>query len=402
MNFCSQCGNKITAGGKFCSACGAQLNADVPRAAPPPPREQAAATYQPVTPPRASNLAHEPVAAPPQVMYAEAPPVSIFDSEPAAFAWGQASSSPSPSMGSGTAGFPTFQPSASGEIALWNPRAVFWWALPFSLMFGGVVIGKNWEALGQEERKKSSFVWAAGALILFLLLMVITPLVSPALSNGLNFTFLGMWGGWWSVDVKLQLNFIKEHYPDGYQKKSLTKPVLLGAAAMLLMSILSFFYIAIASNDADLLGALSVSRDAQSSSKPKPNNSIQSASAPSLPKLANAAQVSAASSLPWTPRGNQEYKNLIRCMVFISAVKANPESAKYEDMWKTIWDNAAARLGAVSDAQGIILENVEEDLKKFSRSSSEAYTVYSADPTGGTYFQRDLDYCKKLRIVHAE
>lgn len=402
MNFCSQCGNKITAGGRFCTACGVQVNADVPHAAP-PPREPASGSYQAVAPPTASMPVHEPAAAPPQAMYAEAPPVSIFDSEPATSAWGQPSSSSSHTMDGGSAGFPTFQPSASGETALWNPRAVFWWALPLSLMFGGMVIGKNWEKLGQDEKKKISYIWAAGTLIWFLILMVIAPLVPPSIFNGLNFTFLGMWGTWWSMDVKLQLDFIKERYPDGYQKKSLIAPVLLGLAAILLMTTLSIFYLAIADTGIQLFGRFSASHVAQApaSAGAKPVNSTQIAAAISLPKPTSIQNL-AASSLPWTQRGNQEYKNLIRCITFIAAIKANPKNASYKDMWQSIWDNATERLTVVSDAQGIVFENIEEDLKIFSKSSIKAYTEYAADPTGSTYFQRDLDYCKKVKIVDAE
>jgi hypothetical protein len=122
---------------------------------------------------------------------------------------------------------------ARADIALWNPNAAALWSVIFTPIFGAYLHALNWRALGDKEREEASMTWvfAAGALVLLLMLIeVVTP---PGYNQGdrvshtLEFAFLI---AWYFASARAQAKLVKEKFGKSFTHKSWRKPLLLGLA----------------------------------------------------------------------------------------------------------------------------------------------------------------------------
>lgn len=97
------------------------------------------------------------------------------------------------------------------QMELWNPNAAANWSLLFSPAFGAYLHMKNWEALGDNDKAKSSKTWFISSIILSIL--------------GLGFFVLVAW--YFSIGKK-QAKYVKEKFGDRYTRKSWGAPLLIG------------------------------------------------------------------------------------------------------------------------------------------------------------------------------
>ena len=103
------------------------------------------------------------------------------------------------------------QPPRKKQVELWNPNAAANWSLLFSPAFGSYLHMKNWEALGEVQKAKSSKTWFISSLIFTVL--------------GLGFFVLVAW--YFSIGKKQSI-YVKEKFSDNYSKKSWGIPLLIG------------------------------------------------------------------------------------------------------------------------------------------------------------------------------
>jgi membrane protease YdiL (CAAX protease family) len=110
------------------------------------------------------------------------------------------------------------------KVSIWNPGAVANWSILFSPIFGAWLMSSNWKEIGNEAKAKSSMLWAyAGiALIVVTLLLNFFVLAEGKSSNGL---FLIYFLAWRFTSARSQLKYVKEMYPNGYDKQSWMKPI---------------------------------------------------------------------------------------------------------------------------------------------------------------------------------
>lgn len=97
------------------------------------------------------------------------------------------------------------------QIELWNPTAAANWSLLFSPAFGAYIHMKNWKALGDYQKAKSSKIWFIASIILSIL--------------GLGFIVLIAW--YLSIGKK-QITYVKQEFGENYVKKSWGTPLLIG------------------------------------------------------------------------------------------------------------------------------------------------------------------------------
>jgi len=101
---------------------------------------------------------------------------------------------------------------------LWNPSAIVNWSFLFSPIFGAFLMSKNWKAMGDEKRAKTSMIWMVFGIII------------PAVTMGAGlFPYYLIW---YFVSAKSQISYIKEHYGTNYKKQSFVKPVLISACIL--------------------------------------------------------------------------------------------------------------------------------------------------------------------------
>jgi len=132
-------------------------------------------------------------------------------------------------------------PPAPGDIALWNPNAAALWSVIFTPIFGAYLHALNWRALGDKEREEESMTWvfAAGALVLLLMLIeVVTPPgynQGDRISHTLEFAFLI---AWYFASARTQARLVKERFGTSFTHKPWRKPLLMGLAGFVIYVLL--------------------------------------------------------------------------------------------------------------------------------------------------------------------
>lgn len=116
-------------------------------------------------------------------------------------------------------------------VELWNPNAAANWSLLFTPIFGSFINKKNWIALGEEKRAKTSTVWFWISIA-----MLVVVLILPAeAARGVGFFYLIIW--YFSAGRR-QAKFVKEKLGENYQKRGWAGPIFAGIGLLLLVSIL--------------------------------------------------------------------------------------------------------------------------------------------------------------------
>lgn len=91
---------------------------------------------------------------------------------------------------------------------LWNPDAAGNWSLLFTPIFGSILIGKNWEALGHADKASRARIWAYVTL--------------PIVLVGLGMPLLILW---YFASNRPQARYVKERWGKSYPRKPWGKPL---------------------------------------------------------------------------------------------------------------------------------------------------------------------------------
>ena len=114
--------------------------------------------------------------------------------------------------------------------ALWNPTAIRLWSLLFTWGFGGFLMAQNWKSLGKHEKAKKSMIWFY-SIFGFIFLGVITP-DDDFTMKIFRFVGLGVLAAWSIFSAQPQINYIKEHFGNDYQRRSWGKPIGIVSACL--------------------------------------------------------------------------------------------------------------------------------------------------------------------------
>ncbi len=110
----------------------------------------------------------------------------------------------------------TVSPTNSPAPSLWNPDAAGAWSLLFSPIFGSVLLLKNWQAIGREDKVGTARIW----LIISIVMLVLTIFV-----GGVGLIYIIIWYFAWQ---KPQTKFVKTQWGKDYPRKSWKTPLLIG------------------------------------------------------------------------------------------------------------------------------------------------------------------------------
>jgi hypothetical protein len=116
---------------------------------------------------------------------------------------------------------PPLPPALPETPKLWNPNAASLMSFILTPLFGGLLVSKNWQTLGNEKKAKVSLIWVVvyGVLALVHLFAAIPgPFFLLALVL------------WHLLDAVPQIKFIKKTFPGGYQKRRWNQPLVYWAA----------------------------------------------------------------------------------------------------------------------------------------------------------------------------
>ena len=132
----------------------------------------------------------------------------------------------------------------NSETSLWNPNVTANWSILFTPIFGGLIMSSNWKMLGKKELSEKSLIWAyIGIALIIITIGISFYLISTGdiitagiVSLGMNIAFLIYFLVWRFTVAKEQIAYVKDTLPDGYSKKSWSKPFLsiLGLYAFLI------------------------------------------------------------------------------------------------------------------------------------------------------------------------
>lgn len=105
----------------------------------------------------------------------------------------------------------------AAAVPLWTPSAAGLWCLLLSPMFGSYVTLKNWEALGEDERARTTRVWLWVSVAIFLATVLLP------IGGLLGLVYLITW--YFAVN-KPQISYVKEHFGNDYERRPWTRIVL--------------------------------------------------------------------------------------------------------------------------------------------------------------------------------
>lgn len=130
-------------------------------------------------------------------------------------------------------------------IALWNPLWINVWSFLFSPILGSILIRANWSEMGKTLQSESSSYWTTIGLLLLFLYLVAEPWL-PA-SEFADYYFWILWLGfyfsWLFISALPHYKYVKQTFGTNYHHKLWGKPLMLGAAGLLLWMALSLTYI---------------------------------------------------------------------------------------------------------------------------------------------------------------
>jgi hypothetical protein len=115
--------------------------------------------------------------------------------------------------------------------ALWNPNAAACWSLLFSPAFGAFLQARNADTLGRTDEAKAHRIWFYVSLAFdgLVLISVLIPIIPGFFFNLAGLVLLFSWYG--SLGKK-QIRYVKDTWQDRYERKSWSKPLLIGGASL--------------------------------------------------------------------------------------------------------------------------------------------------------------------------
>jgi len=123
------------------------------------------------------------------------------------------------------------------EIAppLWNPNAAANWSLVFTPAFGALLHMLNWRALGEDGKTASAKGWFIASLAMLVVYIALglalrDPRAADAAGRAAGLGYLIVW---YFATARSQAKYVKERFGKTYPRKGWTKPLLLGALALI-------------------------------------------------------------------------------------------------------------------------------------------------------------------------
>ena len=107
------------------------------------------------------------------------------------------------------------------DIALWNPMWAILLSFIFTPVFGGIICGLNWRALGKEELSLRSFSFMRMTLLIMVLYIFAEPMLRgmPYTQYVLLTIMAGLWLVWTFLDGIRQLRYVNEKFGEAYEHK---------------------------------------------------------------------------------------------------------------------------------------------------------------------------------------
>jgi len=105
---------------------------------------------------------------------------------------------------------------AASPPDLWNPDAAGAWSLLFTPVFGSVLLLKNWQAIGRDDKVKAARIWLIVSCVMFVLTIMI---------GGIGMIYIIIWYFAWQ---KPQTRYVKAQWGKDYPRKPWRKPLLVG------------------------------------------------------------------------------------------------------------------------------------------------------------------------------
>lgn len=132
--------------------------------------------------------------------------------------------------------------SAIGEMApvdnrpaLWNPNAAASWSLLFTPIFGAWLHMKNWQAMGEHEKARSSKMWIFATIAVLALSLALAALLpdsrgADGIGRLIGFVILI---AWYVGSARPQTKYVLERYGEHYVRKGWGKPLLFGVLGII-------------------------------------------------------------------------------------------------------------------------------------------------------------------------
>ncbi len=117
---------------------------------------------------------------------------------------------------------PTQTQQHHNSVMLWNPLAAAAWSLIFSPILGAYLHMRNWQALGDDVQADKSKKWLGFAVVFVFFINFIFPFMGEdttkmyETANQLTHLLTGVW---FFVAAYPQVKYVKQHFPQGYNKK---------------------------------------------------------------------------------------------------------------------------------------------------------------------------------------
>ena len=100
--------------------------------------------------------------------------------------------------------------------ALWDPDLLGFAALLFTPVFGSVLLGRNWQALGEGGEAKVAKRWVVVSL-----LMLIPSLAMPAV-------YVAYYLAWYFVAMRKQISYVRIRHRGVYRRRFWAVPLFAG------------------------------------------------------------------------------------------------------------------------------------------------------------------------------
>ena len=129
--------------------------------------------------------------------------------------------------------------------ALWNPMWAILLSFIFTPVFGGIVCGLNWRAMGKEELSVRSFSFMRSTLFIMVLYIFAEPMLRgiPYTQYVLLAIMVGLWLVWTFTDGIKQLRYVNDTYGEDYEHKMWAKCISWGVGGWVAYYALAITYV---------------------------------------------------------------------------------------------------------------------------------------------------------------
>lgn len=130
-------------------------------------------------------------------------------------------------------------------IALWNPFWIMVWSFIFSPVLGSILIRANCSEMGKELQAESSSYWTVTGMVLLIAYLFAEPWLPASALSDFYFWFLwlGFYFIWLFASALPHYRHVNGTFGPNYYHRLWGKPLMLGAAGLLLWMAVSLTYI---------------------------------------------------------------------------------------------------------------------------------------------------------------